>query len=121
MSNYGVIHKNKSYVIIDYANNRKQVPGFKFSNKKTAELKLKELIAAVASKRISIPKNRFKFKAEWLAYADKRIETASDPLIRLTKNGVSGYKGNWNKYISKCFPDVYLDELNSIHIIAFIK
>jgi integrase len=116
MSNYGVIYKNESYVIVDYDNNRKQVPGLKFSNKKVANRELKQLIA----KRIIVPTNRFKFKKEWLAYADWRGKLACTP-VRLTKNGVSGYQSNWNKYISQCFPDVYLDELNNLHIIDFIK
>ena len=116
--------KKAGWQILNYSDNRKIVKakdGTKsWSNKKEAEKARDALIAAVATNEVVIG-DRHKFKEEYLKYASMRLEDANKPGARLTAASVRGYLGSYNNYISDCFPDIYVDEVNGPVLENFVK
>ena len=118
------VTKKFGWQILNYSDNRKIVKakdGTKsWSNKKEAEKARDALIAAVATNEVVIG-DRHKFKEEYLKYASMRLEDANKPGARLTAASVRGYLGSYNNYISDCFPDIYVDEVNGPVLENFVK
>ena len=116
--------KKAGWQILNYSDNRKIVKakdGTKsWSNKKEAEKARDALIAAVATNEVVIG-DRHKFKEEYLKYASMRLEGANIRGARLTAASVRGYLGSYNNYISDCFPDIYVDEVNGPVLENFVK
>ena len=123
-SNLRVSKKSKNkFVILDYNQKRKVITckgGFKkWSSRTAAEAALKALIADVATNEVIIG-DRHKFKEEYFKFASMRLEQGNTKGIRLTKQSARGYLGNYENYISDCFPDIYVDEVSGPVLEAFV-
>jgi len=117
------VTKKFGWQILDYSNNRKIVRARdnakSWSNKKDAEKARDVLIAAVATKKVVLG-NRHKFKEEYLKFASMRLEQGNQEGTKLTKQSVRGYLGNYENYISDCFPDIYVDEVSGPVLEEFV-
>jgi len=117
-----VINKN-GWQILDFSNKRKVVRAKdnnkSWSNRKDAEKARDALIAAVATNEVIIG-DRHKFKEEYFKFASMRFKQGSTEGIRLTKQSARSYLGNYNNYISDCFPDIYVDEVSGPVLEAFV-
>ena len=117
------VTKKNGWQILDYLNNRKIVRARdntkSWSNKKDAEKARDALIAAVATNEVILG-DRHKFKEEYFKFASMRLEQGNTKGIRLTKQSARGYLGNYENYISDCFPDIYVDEVSGPVLEAFV-
>ena len=119
MTDLRLSYKRKNWVIQDRHNGRKQI-GKPFKSKRQAGAKLKLLIADDASGNINLS-NRYKFREEYPKYAEHRISDTMRPGSWQSKSSVLLYRSLWNNYISKCFPDIYLDEVTGAVFEQFVK
>jgi len=117
------VTKKFGWQILDYSNKRRVVKAKdntkSWSNKKDAEKARDALIAAVATKKVILG-DRHKFKEEYLKFASKRLEQGNQEGTKLTKQSVRGYLGNYENYISDCFPDIYVDEVSGPVLEEFV-
>jgi len=118
-------NNQNSYVIQDYSNGRKQIKdrdGKKlfFKYKKEAKAYAKELEGAVIRKEIKLV-DRHKFMDKFKEYGLLRIDQADMEGSRETVGGVSGYKSYHDNYLSLCFPDIYLDQIDGPVLELFVK
>lgn len=114
---YRLTQKRNLWIILRKQDRKQMAPGFKL--KSDAVAYLQKLTAQAAEQ--TQPVSEFKFKSEWLAYANQRLEDAADPNNRLTMLGVQGYMNDYNQRISKYMPDVLLSDFNTIVLEQFLK
>mgnify|MGYP003130331239 CR=1 FL=1 len=125
MSDLRITKRKGAYVIQDYNNGRKQIKdknGKKllFKYKKEARAYAKELSGAIERKEIKLV-DRHKFMDKFKEYGLLRISQAEMEGSRETVGGVSGYKSYHDNYLSLCFPDIYLDEVDGPVLELFVK
>lgn len=111
------INKKRNFWIVLQKPGRKQLA--KFESKSAAKDYVNKLEAKQAEQLQPI--SDFKFKTEWLNYANSRLADASDPTKRITIQGVAGYLTDYNQRISKYMPDVLLSDFNTIIMEQFLK
>jgi len=125
MSDLRITKRKGAYVIQDYANGRKQIKHknnqkLTFKYKKEARAYAKELSGAIERKEIKLV-DRHKFMDKFKEYGLLRISQAEMEGSRETVGGVSGYKSYHDNYLSLCFPDIYLDEVDGPVLELFVK
>jgi len=119
MNDLRISKKRNKYVILNYSDNRKQI-GKGVTNKTEAKQLLTQLITDVATKKVVVS-NRYKFKDEYKKYAEQRLLSAEDKTVRLSKASIRSFEGYYRNYISDCFPDVYVDEVNGPLLGKFVE
>ena len=119
MADLRVSKKHSKWVIQDRDQNRKQI-GKPFSNRTEAKKACKVLIKQEAAGEVIVSK-RIKFKDAYQQYANKRVENAERIGTRLSKLSVVSYVSFWKNYISKNFPDVYMDEVTGKTLRLFVE
>jgi len=115
--NYYIINKRNLWTIQRKEDRKQMAPGFKL--KSDAVAYLQKLTAQAAEQ--TQPVSEFKFKSEWLAYANQRLGDAQNPNNRITMSGVQGYMNDYNQRISKYMPDVLLSDFNTLVLEQFLK
>ena len=110
--------KNGKFVIQDMNDGRKQY-GRPYKSKSAANAACKKLYADVANEEVVIG-NRYRFKDEFKKYGLMRLGQAEDMSVRLSKSSIRSYEAYYRNYIADCFPDIYLDEVKSHVLRAFI-
>lgn len=111
------INKKRNFWIVLQKPGRKQLA--KFESKSAAKDYVDKLEAKQAEQ--TQPVSDFKFKTEWLNYANQRLADAHNVENRLTISGVQGYMNDYNQRISKYMPDVLLSDFNTIIMEQFLK
>ena len=119
MADLRVSKKHKRWVIQDRDQNRIQI-GKPFFTKTEAKKACKVLIKQEAAGEVIVSK-RIKFKEAYQQYANKRVEDAERIGTRLSRLSVVSYVSYWKNYISKNFPDVYMDEVTGKTLRLFIE
>ena len=101
--NYYIINKRNLWTVQRKSDRKQMAPGFQL--KSDANAFIEKLLAKENEQ--TLPVSQFKFKTEWLNYANARLMDASDPSMRITIQGVSGYLTDYNQRISKFMPVSY--------------
>lgn len=109
-NNLRVIKRRKTFVILDYDNNRKQI-GEAHKNITNAKLAYRKLIADVATKKVVIT-DRYKFKDEFKKYADEKLASTEDGSNAICKASVRCFESYYRNYIHDAFPN-YTEEKNN--------
>lgn len=114
---YRLTQKRNLWIILRKQDRKQMAPGFKL--KSDAVTYLQKLTVQAAEQ--TQPVSEFKFKSEWLAYANQRLADAADHNNRITMSGVQGYMNDYNQRISKYMPDVLLSDFNTLVLEQFLK
>ena len=88
--------------------------------KTEAKKACKALIKQEAAGEVNVSK-RIKFKDAYQQYANTRIINAERDGSRISKLSVTRYGSFCTNYISKVFPDVYMDEVKGKTLRLFIE
>jgi len=113
-----VYPKHKKFVVQDMENNRKQI-GKAYQSKSAANAALRKRVADIATGEVVVG-DRYKFKDEYIKYANLRSDQASIVGGRLNNSSIRSYESYYRNYIADCFPDIYLDEVKGKVLNDFI-